>query len=145
MATPYWHRLLKHFENKGYINNGLTIPFLIGSLEIVDPKAKLWTIDSMIDSLNEIGCTILKCPGIKEFVIGSIDSETLKHRQLYHNPCKNIFVTDSSLDNVNSCEEITNLFNELYQLRLDNRKFSKNQGIWTYFTDTDLKIINEVI
>jgi len=143
-VSPYWHRLLKHFENKGYVHNGLTIPFLIGSMEIVEPDAKQWTIDEILESLNNSGCTILKCPNISEFVIGSLDSETLKNRQLYHTPCDNILVTDGSLENVKSFTELATLFKELYQSRISNREFSKNYGSWTYFTEIDLTRIKEI-
>ncbi|WP_316749599.1 hypothetical protein [Pedobacter gandavensis] len=143
--SPYWHRLLRHFERKGYIQNGLTIPFLIGALEVMEPDAKQWTINEMTESLNNIGCTILKCSNIGEFVIGSLDTETLKCKKLYHKPCDKIIVTDSSLDQVKFFVELLSLFDRLYQSRLDNKEFSKNDGSWTYFTRTDLDRIKETI
>jgi hypothetical protein len=141
---PYWYKLLTHFENKGYVQNGLTIPFLIGSLEIVDPNAKQWSIIEMTESLNYIGCTILKCPNIGEFVIGSLEIEALKYRKYYHTPCDKIIVTDNSLDGVKSLAEITKLFIILYESLIADRKFSLNSGIWTYFTNIEWMRIKEV-
>lgn len=141
---PYWYNLLRHFFNKGYIHNGLTFPYLIGALEVISPNTKLWSVESMLESLNEVGCTILKCPNIQEFVIGLTDSETLKHQQLFHKPCEGILVTDNSLNDINSFDEITNLFIKLYQPLLANKEFSKSQGTWDYFSDIDLKKIKEI-
>lgn len=142
-TSPYWHQLLRHFENKGYIHNGLTIPFLIGSIEILKPNDQQWTIDKMMESLNSHGCTILKCSNIGEYVIGSLDSETLKNKQLYHCPCDNIVITDSSLNKVNSFTDLKVMFEEMYQLRISKREFSKDSGNWTYFTISDLSRIKE--
>jgi hypothetical protein len=135
----------KHFESNGYIQNGLTIPFLIGALEIVEPNARLWTINEMTESLNNFGCTILKCSNIGEFVIGSFDTETIKHKKLYHNPSEKIIVTDDSIDQINSLIGITSLFEQLYQSNLENNELSKNNGIWRYFTEVDLTRIKEII
>jgi len=144
-TSPYWHRLLKHFENRGYVHNGLTIPFLIGALEIIEPNSQLWSIEAIVGSFKKIGCTILKCGNLNEFVIGTLDSETLNYNKEYHRPCENIFITDHSLYQINSCAEIITLFKELYQSRLKEKEFSKVLGHWAYFTEIDLKQIREII
>lgn len=41
----YWFKLLNHFNQKGYINNGLTLPFIIGSRSVIEPKESLQTIN----------------------------------------------------------------------------------------------------
>jgi len=51
-TLPYWHRLLRDFENLGYVQNGLTILFLLGALEIVGSTAELWTIDELVVSID---------------------------------------------------------------------------------------------
>lgn len=145
LVSPYWDRLLRYFERKGYVQNGLTLPFLIGSLEILEPNRKKWEIDAMMDSLASVGCTILKCAYIGEFVIGSLDNFTLQNKESYHPIANNIIVTDSSLDKINSIEEITQLFTKCYQPLLSAEQYSKNNGDWTYFTDTELTRIKEII
>ncbi|KQS48613.1 hypothetical protein ASG38_05595 [Flavobacterium sp. Leaf359] len=145
LSPPYWHQLLKHFELKGYIQNGLTIPFLIGSLEIINPNRNQWTISELTKSFNDFGCTILKCPNIREFVIGSLDNEILKYKNYYHNPCGKIIVTDASLSKIKSSNDMRSLFEQLYQPRLDNKEFSKNNGIWVYFSQIDLARIKEIL
>lgn len=141
---PYWLKLLLHFENKGYVHNGLTIPFLIGSLEILDPSVKRWTINEMTKSLSNYGCTILKCGNIGEYIIGSLDDETKKNKQLYHCLCDNILVTDSSLNIISDFNNLVKIFEALYQSRISKKEYSKNYKEWTKFTETDLARIQEI-
>lgn len=141
---PYWHHLLRHFEKKGYVHNGLTIPFLVGSIEILEPNTRQWTIDKMIESLCNHGCTILKCPNIGEYVIGSLDGNSLKNKQLYHCPCDNVLVIDDSLNNVRDFSSLKGVFKELYESRIEKKEFSKNGKEWTYFIETDLVRMMEI-
>jgi hypothetical protein len=45
---PYWHKLLDLFERKRYFWNGLTIPFIIGSGQYIEPTEGLQTISGLI-------------------------------------------------------------------------------------------------
>ncbi len=141
---PYWNLLLRHFEKNGYIQNGLTLPFLIGALKVIKSDSSLWTIEEIAESLNSNGCTILKCSNIGEFVIGSLDNETLKYEHLYHCLDDKIIVTDSSLDHIKNIAELKKLFIELYQSRISNCEYSKNNGAWTSFTPTEVTRIKEI-
>lgn len=142
--TPYWHLVLSHFENKGYIHNGLTIPFLIGSREILEPQENLLTINELVYSIGAMGGTILECPNIGEFVIGTVDSETLKYKSAYPKLLDNIIVTDNSLNTVNNLDELISHFETLYQDKLPNKGYSKNYGTWGYFTEIELTRIGEL-
>ncbi len=141
---PYWYILLRHFENKGYIHNGLTIPFIIGARERLEPKEKLFTIEELMMSINEIGGTILECSNIGEFVIGTVDFETLKFKHLYPNIIDNIIVTDNSLSMVKNLEELIAHFKNCYQNHIESAEYSKNHGTWGYFTEEDLKKLDEI-
>jgi hypothetical protein len=143
-TTPYWHVLLRHFENKGYIHNGLTIPFLIGVREILEPHENLLTINELVNSINTLGGTILECPNLGEFVIGTVDSETLMYKSAYPKILNNIIVTDYSLNMVNNLDELTSHFEKRYLDKLPNKEYSKNYGTWGYFTEIELTRINEL-
>jgi len=142
--TPYWYLVLSHFENKGYIHNGLTIPFLIGAREILEPQENLLTINELVNSIDTMGGTILECPNIGEFVIGTVDSETLKFKSAYPKLLDNIIVTDNSLNAVNNLDELISHFETLYQDKLPNKEYSKNYGTWGYFTEIELTRIGEL-
>ena len=126
------------------IYNGLTIPFLIGVREILEPQEDLLTINELVNSINTVGGTILECPNIGEFVIGTVDSETLKYKSAYPKILENIIVTDSSLNAVNNLDELISHFEKLYQDKLPNQEYSKNYGKWGYFTEIELTRIEEL-
>lgn len=67
---PYWYKLLDLFERKRYFWNGLTIPFIIGSRQYIEPTEDLQTISDFIDKINssEYYVSVLKCNNIGEYV-----------------------------------------------------------------------------
>lgn len=67
---PYWYKLLDLFERKGHFWNGLTIPFIIGSREYIEPSEDQQTIGELIDEINSSTyyVSVLKCGGIGEYV-----------------------------------------------------------------------------
>lgn len=143
-TTPYWSALLHHFERKGYISNGLTVPFLIGARSRIEPGKALLNISELVNSINEVGGTILMCGNISEFVIGTLDTETSKYKSTYTNCIDNIIITDNSLHNVNNLNTLISCFEDRYQEILNNSQYSKNYGEWTDFTDTEKRQIDEI-
>lgn len=141
---PYWSIILRHFEKRGYIHNGLTIPFLIGVRNKIEPQKPFLKISDLIISINEIGGTILECPNIGEFVIGTLDAETLKYKSAYPKWIGNILVTDNSLKMVNNLKELIFQFEQRYQKYIDNCKYSKNNGVWTDFSEIEVTRIDEL-
>lgn len=144
VSLPYWSVLLRHFENKGYIHNGLTIPFLIGARNRMEPKTPLLDISELINSINEVGGTVLECSNIGEFVIGTLDTETIRYKSSYPKCIGNILITDNSLNKVDNLQELISHFEQRYRVNLDNCEFSKNNGKWTDFTHIDKKRIDEI-
>lgn len=142
--NPYWFDLLRHFEDKGYIHNGLTIPFLIGSRKVLEPQESLLSIKDFIISINEVGGTILECPDIGEFVFGTLDQETLIYKSAYPKTIDNIIITDNSLHSVNSLQEVISHFELRYQKNLDSGEYSKNYGVWGGFSEIEFKRIEEI-
>lgn len=143
-SPPYWSVLLRYFEKRGYIHNGLTIPFLIGTRKIMEPKKPFLSINDLVFSISEIGGTILECPNIGEFVIGTLDAETLRYKSAYPKFIDNILITDNSLNMVNNIQELISHFEKRYQKNLDNSTYSINNGVWSDFTEIEVNRINEV-
>lgn len=142
---PYWHRLLTHYENKGYISNGLTLPYLIGSLQLIDNDTNLESVTDIIESLDYYGCTILKCDTIGEYVTGTLDKETLDNRTLYYNIGNKIIVTHQSLNHIKNVEELIIFFKDLYNDIIGNNCFSKDGTNWRTFSDDDSNKILDFI
>lgn len=140
----YWQRVIRHFEIKGYIQNGLTIPFLVGVRRIVEPQKALLSIEYLINELSLHGCTMLRCRHIGEYVVGSLDAHTKEIGNLYH--CiGNIIVTDDSLVGINDTLLLTARLKKLYKMQIDLGQYSKNNGVWSDFTQTDMERFQEVI
>jgi len=141
---PYWFNILKHFERKGYVYNGLTIPYLIGARSIVVPNSIKWSIPDFITSLSEYGCTIMWCDFVGEFVIGPLENLEYTPKCL-NDTFGKIIAIDDALNSIHSIEELIIFFEKEYHAKIENGKYSKNYGIWEYFSETDEKRLNEVI
>ncbi len=147
METPYWYRIIVHFDNKKYISNGLTIPFLIGSSCIMHEHVKLISIEEFIrqaaDTNMPRAITMLKCGMIKEYVFGVLDNES-KPFLSYYKQIGNIVITDDSFHEVENISDLILRLTKLYSPLIDTKKYSKNGGEWGGYTDLDLKRIKEV-
>ncbi|WP_276482672.1 hypothetical protein [Paraflavitalea pollutisoli] len=139
---PYWHRLLRHFERKGYIHNGLTIPFLIGSRSIIYPGEPLITIEELLSEAAEYGAILQKCAEIGEFVMGAMNSDT-RQAQCNHHDMGCIYLADGSLDHVTNAEDKIKLIQKIYYRYVVYGQFSKNNGLWTSFSAEDEARIKE--
>lgn len=148
-SDPYWAKILRHFETKHYFNNGLTIPFLIGSRTIIEPQENLLTIDSLLGQMNNhsIPVTIMRCGQIKEYVLSFLDNETNAIRKQYKNLYKkfdNIICTDQSLDEITTSNELVKKLDSLYYGIVKDQNFSKNNGQWASFTELDRGRLGEI-
>src|SRR5690606_35009544 len=98
----------------------------------------------LINSINEVGGTVLECSNIGEFVIGTLDTETIRYKSSSPKCIGNILITDNSLNKVDNLQELISHFEQRYRVNLDNCEFSKNNGKWTDFTHIDKKRIDEI-
>ena len=149
-TPPYWHKVLKHFDKNNYFNNGLTIPFLIGSRLIVEPQEGLLTINEFVEGINTSSTpiSIMKCNNIHEYVIGLLDRETNNLRKGNENPfieIGNIICTDLSLKGVATQVELIDILTDLYKGAMQNGNYSKVAGKWIQFTPLEKERLAEVI
>lgn len=135
---PYWHSLLRYYERKGYISNGLTIPYIIGARSIIEPDMPLLSISELVQEVVEYGGTLLKCPYLNEFVLGSLDTETMQMAYCY-TKLQNLVIPDDSLEKKQSTEEAILFFESLYASPVSNYTYSKVDGHWGGFTKMDLE------
>src|SRR5579859_4152050 len=110
MDAIYWMRVLSYYEKQGYISNGLTIPFLIGSKRYVAPAHHQYTICELLYqfAISSRKITMMLCPNINQFVIGIMDSETRQISQdsgLYRT-FGGLAITDSSLSNIDNLSHL---------------------------------------
>ena len=150
-SEKYWYRVLNHFENGNYFNNGLTIPFLIGCRVIVEPNKELQSIKEFVTEMrdSQYALTIMKCGQLNEYVVGLLDQETNSFRKQYKNKMYREFgsllITDNSFDDIYKFEELIADLENNYNDKIEKRCFSKEFGEWGEFSSTDKTRLNEVV
>lgn len=151
-------KLIKYQKDENIISFGLTIPYLVGAIEITSNNLipKDGSIKNLIyeilNSQSKYVAVIQKCIEIKKYVIGieSLNNCNLLFKndiQIY-NSDKNlrIIITANAKDLSNNIEDIISEFNELYLEYIIESKFSWNYKMkeWTCFSEYEKKIINSV-
>lgn len=114
-------------------------------MQLIDTETNLGSVTDMIESLDDYGCTILKCDTIGEYVIGKLDKETLDNRKLYYTIGNKIIVTDQSLNHIKNVEELIVFFTDLYNDIISNNCFSIDGTNWRTFSDDENNKILEFI
>jgi hypothetical protein len=139
---PYWYKLLDLFERKGYFWNGLTIPFIIGSRQYIQPTEDLQTISDLIDEINssEYYVSVLKCGGIGEYVF-SLSNEADKN---IYGGVDNIVIIDISFKNGVSSNEIIDELELKYSDLINSETYSKTDGEWGDYTDKEINRLQEI-
>jgi hypothetical protein len=151
----YWFEVLKHFDNKRYFQNGLTIPFLIGSKTILSDDKDILTVEMFLNQIEnkEIPSpvTMLKCGNLGEYVIGILDNETNRfiHQYKKNDNCLyrefgSLVIVDDSFNGVNDFKEIKKILENSYQKIVDAKSFSREMGNWTIYSESDLEKLAEI-
>jgi len=142
-ANKYWYKLLTHFEKKRYFQNGLTLPFIIGSRKFIEPQKNIQSIEKLISDFNNSDCyiNVLKCNLIGEYVFRISNSED---RKIYGG-IGNFVITDNSFSGYKNYSEISIELEKLYNETIIAEKFSRNIGEWNFFDlNKDVPKIKEV-
>lgn len=145
-----WYDVLTHFDNNGYFQNGLTIPFLLGSNTVLNPHEKLLsTSDLLLEISNHSSkFTILYCGGIREYVLGKLDYETekllSKYKKGIYREFNNLIIVDNSFETLNEFDEIVSLLSNKYDPLIQSGYFSKNNDEWGNYSKIEKQRILEV-
>lgn len=146
----YWLDVLRHFEEKKYFRNGLTIPFLIGSRTVLEPDEPIESIEEFITEISESDppITLMKCGTLREYVLSIIDSYDIEMMKVHKNLYKrfgNLIIIDDSFANFTSLSEIISNLNTDLSDEIEAVNYSKMDGEWSPFSEKDLKRINEIL
>ena len=140
---PYWYKLLNHFENKHYFQNGLTIPFIIGSKTIIEPNNEIDTVEELFNQVKESDYTlsVLKCDMIGEFVfsIAGVDDQDT------YGGVENLVIIDDSFNEMKTIEEISLFLSNRYTTIINAGDYSRIDGDWTSFSVSDEERIGEIV
>lgn len=152
MLTPHWYILTRSLIKIGYIDNGLTIPYLYGAYCRLGYK-----INSIEDLLNQILSSpvpflpvIEKCDIIKQDVL---QLETEKEVNKKGKDRSKVFAQNGNILGISyntnlgtTVKQVANALAGLYQARIKNQDYSWNNETkeWQQFTDFDKKCIDRI-
>lgn len=140
---PLWFRVLCHFDDNNYFANGLTIPFLLGASSIISSDDESLSVEEFffqaIDESLPRKISLQKCDNIGEYVIGTIDNETINYpyAMTIVQRFGNIYITDNSFSDVIDSNEVKKILIEKSQNLLNSKLYSKNLGQWGGYSDTE--------
>jgi hypothetical protein len=142
----YWFRILKHFEKNHYYENGLTLPFLIGSRKYLEPDKKLHSIEQFIIEVSQsvTPITMMRCGQIKEYVFGIMDYESNKQKHIYRS-FKSLIITDDSFRDVSDLPTLIEQLKILYNDHINKETFSIIRGDWGGYSETDENRLSEIL
>ena len=146
MSTKKLDSLINKFIEEKRIENGLTIPFIIGSYLLIEKKQyNASSINDCFESFfnKDKYFNLHFCDKIKELVVSNIYFEDEKI-YLTNSQIKrigNIISTDNSLDLLNSKEDLYKHMYKIYNDDLIKSWFSKVNGKWGNFETTEIRII----
>ncbi|MBN8878191.1 MAG: hypothetical protein J0I32_11635 [Sphingobacteriales bacterium] len=141
--VPYWYRIICHFEKKGYIANGLTIPFLIGARPTIEPGQSLLSVEELVHEVSQYGATIMRCGYLDEYVLGSLDQETEAISE-YYKKFDKLVVTDDSFSDKKSIDEVEIFLEAIYRPVISANYYSKENGEWRDFSEREFNCLKEL-
>lgn len=151
-----WYSLIKHFKEENAISNGLTIPFLLGAIALLNKEIKLNenSISSLLyeiaESETELNPVLQKCTDIKEYVISLRTKEfcraNFKSELVFKNTVgeNSLFVSQNAASLGKNIDEISENLEKIYASALRNKKYSwKGFGeTWEEFNEKEIELIN---
>ncbi len=142
------HTLINEFLEEKKIENGLTIPFIIGSFLFLENKQ--YNQQSIIECFERFFdkdryFNLHFCDKIKELVISNIylDDEDIYLTNKQIKKIENIISTDCSLDSYVTKQDLLENIERMYFENLKENCFSKEKGKWRNFEPTEIRIIKK--
>lgn len=149
---PTWTQVLQYFDAKGYISNGLTIPFLIGADQLLTKRTSSISVDTLIEEAQALPffVKIMYCGNIGEYVLGVFEEEDIEMLKNYQMPYKAFgsFLLDNAkhFGDSNSISEIKRDLDLRYAANLEEGKYSRIvHSDWGAYSSEEKTRILEVL
>jgi hypothetical protein len=149
-------RAIRLFKEKKIIQNGLTIPFIVGiyqqynHIHPADSSSLEWIrtiLDDIVNNQDHQQYLLCRCPDLKEYVL-SIPYDTINtghaicnregHSILY----LAMYDTDIHYDNI---DYLAKFLENRYGDHIVNGEFSLKAEQWRSFSKEEIDIINEIL
>jgi len=144
-SPPYWVAVIQHFQRRGYIYNGLTIPFLLGARTITEPQKPVFSVSEFLYEAAEQlpGTTLMRCGHIDEYVIADLDKESEVYCHLFR-PFGRLFIIDESFGGIKDLSMLVGQLTDLYADCLEKSHYSKVDSDWIPYTDVERSRLTEL-
>lgn len=142
-----WLDVLEHFLEKRYVDNGLTVPFLIGSKSVLEPDEPLQSVKEFLTEIseNEPPISLMWCGKVRHYILSTMDSYDIDMRVIYKN-FGNLVIIDNSFRDAKSLEDIISELDTELSDEIKGGGFSRLAGGWhPYDADTELPHIKELL
>ena len=144
-----WEIVLRQFQDNKFFQNGLTLPFLIGTHIYFGDKNSNLKISHILNEIthNQNFVSILFCDTIKEYVFSWLDNESidgLKTNKIILPRIGNLVDSDGSVKDFKDLESMKVFFEDRYRILVEKQQFSKNQGVWGPYSDSDIKRLESI-
>lgn len=148
MSNKYWEILLIKWRERG--QDGLTIPFIIGSQKYLPTQHSHQEIEGLIVDIatsNGTEIYVSYCMNIKEIILGVRDNS--KKAIVGHFPPfegqnqTKLFLTSFVSDLGNDVKSVAWALKEHFQGHIDSANFSKRNGEWTDYSGKDSAFIKD--
>lgn len=151
---PIWYKQILYQKDNRIIENGLTIPYLVGTYKTLGEKLEN-PIESLLNKIIESNfdkCAVLqKCPHINKYVIGIEDRgfcERLMKKDIQFKNSKgksSLFITLNAEDLGNNLDNIVTKFEDSYETIIGKGQFSWNNTSkqWEKFNQPEIETIKK--
>ncbi|HEY5326097.1 MAG TPA: hypothetical protein VIJ27_03790, partial [Mucilaginibacter sp.] len=141
----YWQVLLTKWRKQG--NDGLTIPFIIGSQKYLPGSGIRQTIDDLIVDIavsTEFEVYLNYCLTINDLILAVRDDKKLRipvKNVVYNNNTSSFFISTFLDDMNNDITSVTAVLCDKYQQYVDTGNYSINDNERGYFTSDEIAFI----
>lgn len=148
-TKPYWFRLISYWV-KEHKKNGLTIPFVIGAEQFYyeslsfEAKTVSQLLTEIINSNIDEIITLSFCNNIGDYVLGIQNNNIINGLEFKNSLNRTTLVAALSTEILGTnIESIANSLTEKYSQFLRSKQYSLINFNYTYFNESDIRIIKQ--
>lgn len=146
MREKYWQKLLIEWRNQG--NDGLTIPYIIGSQQFLQTSSNQTINDLILDIVHndQIQVYLTYCQTVNSLILGYRDESKKQIKgsfpNCYGKPQSMFYLSSFLTDLGDEVEIIIERLREKFQECIELRKYSINHREWGRYTQSEIDFMN---
>lgn len=139
-----WTKALKNWVEKPSINNGITIPYLLGIYKDKNIDINLKDLFEEFKESKE-NIIIYHCNNLDEIIISIRPEWINRNNKLIIEKSLFIDISAGAIKNIDTYCDILSSLESIYVTKhFDKNEYSKNQDVWGSFSDIDMEFIDSL-